>query len=100
MKVVEWMIQDIYPGQDSALDELDKRYDAIESTLGFPSKRRLWCISGTLDNNAIVIEREWESMAAMEAAYEKAFAHPDIQALWEEGRKIIKSSRIELYTPG
>jgi hypothetical protein len=45
------------------------------------------------------LEREWESMAAMEAAYEKSFANADIQALHKEGQDIIKSSRIELYTP-
>lgn len=98
MKVVERMIQEIYPGQNAALEDIDKRYDAIESTLGFPPKKRMWCISPH-KFNTLVIEREWESFAAFEAAYEKAFVHPDLEALGEEGRTIIKNSRIELYTP-
>jgi len=93
------MIQEIYPGQNAALEDIDKRYDALEGPLGFPPKKRLWCISGPHTNNTLVIEREWESLAAMEAAYEKAFAHPGLQALGEEGQSIIKNSRIELYTP-
>ena len=99
MKIVERMIQDIFPGQNSALDDIDKRYDAIEVTLGFPPKKRLFCLSGPHSNMSLVIEREWESLAAMEAAYDKAFAHPEIQALWGEGSTIIKGSRTELYTP-
>jgi len=99
MKVVEWMIQEIYPGKQSALEDIDKRYDAIEKNMGFPPKRRLWPISGAFTNQTGILERQWESMAAMEAAYEKSFAHPEIQALNEEGSAIIKNSRIELYYP-
>jgi hypothetical protein len=97
MKVLERMVQEILPGRQEALEELDKRYDAIEKTLGFPPKRRFWPISGTLSNQMLVLEREWESMAAMETAYEKSFANPGIQALYQEGASIIKNSRIELF---
>jgi hypothetical protein len=99
MIVIERMIQEIYPGKIDALTEIDKRYDAIEKGLGFPAKRRLWNISGVYDFNMLILERQWESMAAMEAAYERSFANADIQALNEEGLAIIKSTRIELYTP-
>jgi len=99
MKVVEWMIQEIYPGQQAALEELDKRWDAVESTLGFPAKKRFWSMSGSYNSQTLIIMREWESLAAMEAAYEKSMANPDIQALFEEGADVIKSSRIELYSP-
>ena len=99
MKVVERMIQEIYPGQNEALEDIDKRYDAIESTLGFPPKKRLWCISGPYQTGTLIIEREWESFAAFEAAYEKAFAHAGLQALGEEVNTIVKNNRIELYTP-
>lgn len=97
MKVLERMIQEVYPGKNEALEDIDKRYDAVEGPLGFPSKKRLWCISGPHSNNTLVIEREWESMAAMEATYEKSFAHPDLQALGKEVQTIVKNSRIELY---
>lgn len=99
MKVVERLIQTIYPGKNAELDDIDKRYDAIESKLGFPPKKRLWCISGPYTFNTLIIEREWESMAAMEATYEKSFANKDIQALGQEGQTIVQDSRMELYTP-
>ncbi len=97
MKVIERMVQEIFPGQGEALDDIDKRYDAIENTLGFPPKKRMWSISGPHPTNTLVLEREWESMAAMETAFEKAFEHEGIKALWKEGEAIIKSSCIELY---
>ena len=99
MIVVQRMIQQIYPGKNAELEALDKRWDAVEQGLGFPPKKRLWSIAGEHDTSTLIIERQWESMAAMEAAYEKSFADPDIQALEKEGDAIIKSSRIELYTP-
>ena len=99
MKIVERMVQEIHQGQNEALEELDKRYDTIESTLGFPPKKRLWCISGPYLTGTLIIEREWESMAAFEAAYEKAFANAEHQALGEESQTIVKNNRIELYTP-
>ena len=99
MKIIERMIQEIYPGQNAALEALDKRYNAVESTLGFPPKKRLWSISGPYQTGTLVIEREWESLAAFEAAYEKAFANAELQALGEEGQTIIKNNRIELYMP-
>ena len=99
MIVVQRTIQQIYPGKNAELAALDKRWDAIEQGLGFPPKKRLWSISGGHDTNTLIIERQWESLAAMEGAYEKSFADPDIQALEAESDAIIKSSRIELYTP-
>lgn len=51
------------------------------------------------DQNTIVIERQWESMAVMESTYEKIMADPEYQALSKEGIGIIKSSRMEAYTP-
>ena len=99
MIILERMVQQIEVGKTSELNELDKRYEAIESTLGFPPKKRYWSVSSPHDSNTIILERLWESMAAMEAAYEKSLAHPGIQALYAEGEGIIKSSRIELYMP-
>ena len=99
MIIIERMIQEIDTERRAELDDLDKRYEAIESTLGFPPKKRFWTVSSPYNSNVIILERQWESMAAMEAAYEKSFAHPGIQALYTEGAGIVKSSRSELYTP-
>ena len=99
MIVIERMVQKIYPGKYAELQALDLRYDAIEKGLGFPPKKLFWSISSVHNSNTLILERQWTSMAAMEAAYEKSFANPDIQALQAEGYGIIESSRIELYTP-
>lgn len=99
MKVVERMVQEIYAGQNEALDEIDKRYDVIEKAAGFPPKKRLWCISGPYNGNTIIIEREWESFAVMEATYEKVFANADYHALGKDVQTIVKSNRIEYFTP-
>ena len=99
MIIIERMIQKIYPGKLDALNEIDKRFEVVEKGLGFPTKKRLAPVSGTLDMNTIVIEREWESLAAMEEAYTRGFASPEQQALLAELNDIIKSSRIELFMP-
>ena len=99
MIVIERMIQQVYPGEMPALNDIDKRYDVVEKRLGFPAKKRYWSMSGAFDSNTIVIEREWESMATLEEVYEAAFADPEHQALNNEVNEIIKSSRVELYTP-
>lgn len=99
MKVLERMVQEIYPGKNEALEDLDKRYDAVESSLGFPPKKRYWCISGPHQTGTLIVEREWESFAAFEAAYEKAFANEEHVALGDESMSIVKNNRIELYTP-
>jgi hypothetical protein len=97
MKIIEHLIQEIHPGKQEALEAIDKKYHAIEDTLGFPPTRRLWAVSGAHVHNISIQVREWESMAAMEAAFERAFENADLQALHPENNTIIKSSRTEYY---
>jgi hypothetical protein len=97
MTIVERSIQHVRPGKWDALEEIDKRFDAAERRLGFPHERRLRCYSGGHDTNTLIIEYEWESMAAMEAAYERAMADPELQALGAELDSIIDSDQVELY---
>ena len=99
MKVIERMVQEIHVGKFGDLTELDKRYAALERPLGYPPLKRFFVLSGPHNLMTTIIEREWESMAAMEAAVEKSLASPEIQAQHVEGAEIIKSSRIELYVP-
>jgi len=95
--IIEVSIQKINPGKWEALDEIDKRYEVVESRHGFPSKTRLNSISGTHDSNTLLIVREWDNMATMEAAYMSAFEDPELQALNAEGASIVASSRLEFY---
>lgn len=99
MVVVEMSIQKVYPGKWEALAEIDKRFDVVEKRHGFPPPKRMNSISGVYDMNTTVIMREWDSLAAMEAAYESLFTDSEQQALMEEVGSIIESSRMELYMP-
>jgi NIPSNAP protein len=99
MIAVERMMQKIYPGKWMELEEIDKRYNEIESRMGFPAKKRYQCIIGAEDNNTLIIERQWDSLAALESTYEKALADPEYQALGNEVGSIVQSSKIEVYTP-
>jgi hypothetical protein len=98
MIAVERMIQKIYPGKWMELEEIDKRYNEIESRMGFPVKKRYQCVIGAEDNNTLIIERQWDSLAALESTYEKALADPEYQALGKEVGSIVQSSKLEVYT--
>jgi hypothetical protein len=99
MVVVERMIQQICSGKWAELEELTKKYDALESRFGFPLPKRYRCIVGGHNMNTLIIERQWDSIAAMEAAYEKIMADPEHQALGAETVSIVASGQIELYAP-
>ena len=99
MICVERHIQQIRPGQWAELEAIDKKYNTVESRLGFPAKRRYRCYLGGHNINTLIVERQWESLAAMEAAYEKTFADPEYQALEAETDLVIESNQIELYAP-
>ena len=95
--IVERMVQKIAPGKMQALEVLDKKYNALESKLGFPPKRRLIAVFGGLPANTLIVEREWETMAAFEAAVMKRMADPVYPALEVEGAGIIESMHWEVY---
>jgi hypothetical protein len=99
MIVIDRSIQKVYPDKWAELEEIDKRYTAVESRLGFPPKKRYQCLTGSHEVNTLIVERQWASMATMEATYEKAFADPEHQALEKELTSIIKSVHWELYMP-
>ena len=99
MITVERMTQKVYPGKWAELAEIDKRYDELEQSMGFPVKKRYQCVIGSLDQNTIIIERQWESLAAMESSYEKVMADPKWQTLSQEVGSIVESSQIEVFTP-
>jgi hypothetical protein len=74
----------------------EKMHEAVEMRLGgFPTKRHLHPIADG-SNTLIVWEREWDSFAAMEAAYEKSGGDPETQALGDVPSAVV-DERIELY---
>jgi hypothetical protein len=98
-KVLERLTQQVYATKWADLEKLDKKYDAIESRLGFPSKRRYRLFAGGGGTNTLVIEREWDSLADLEATYEKAFNDPEWQAVDAEAPQIIADNQFELLMP-
>jgi hypothetical protein len=99
MIVVERQIQKIRPDKWAELEEIDKKYNAIEGRLGFPPKKRYRCLVGGHDTNTLIIERQWDSLAAMEAAYEEISADSEWEGLQAETASIVKSAQFELYAP-
>jgi len=99
MIAIERMTQKVYPGKWMELEEIDKRYNEIESRMGFPIKKRYQCVIGAEDTNTLIIERQWDSLAMLESTYEKALADPEYQALGKAVGSVVESSRLEVYTP-
>mgnify|MGYP003702755189 FL=1 len=99
MKIKERLTQKIYPDKWEELDALDQKYNQIEGAAGFPPKTRYQLIISSKSSNILVVEREWESFAAMEAAYEKLMVNPAWHALNAEGSSVIKDGYTEILMP-
>ena len=78
---------------------MDQKYNQLESAVGFPPKTRYQLILSSKSSNILVVEREWESFAAMEAAYEKLMTNPAWFALNAESSAVIKDSYSEILMP-
>ena len=101
MKVLKRQIQQVRPGKWAELEEIDAKFNVVESRLGFPpNKKRYRCYFGGHDMmSTLIVDYEWDSLAAMETVYEKAMADPEWQALAAEVGAILKSNQMELYAP-
>lgn len=95
--LLERLIQQVVPGKWEKLAVIDKKYDQLESRFGFPPKKRWQALFGANDNNSLIIEREWESLTKLEAAYMALMADPAYQKLGGELQGIITSNRQEIY---
>jgi hypothetical protein len=84
--------------EENAYREWEQKWEAIEKRIGgFPTKRHYVLISGNEDSGTMVWEREWASLATMEAAYDKTEADPEAISLFATGASIESGERIELY---
>jgi hypothetical protein len=100
MKVLQRDIQQVRQGKWAEQEKLNEKFNAVERRLGFPpNKRRYRCYFGGHNLDTLIVEFEWDSLAEMEATYEKAMADPEWQALAAEFSSVIKSHRGELYAP-
>ena len=99
MVIIERQIQKVRSGKWAELEELDKKFTPVESGLGFPVRRRCRSLVGGLTTDILIIERQWESFAALETAYEKALANPEHRSLSQDAEQILESQQIEFYLP-
>ena len=78
--------------------EWEKTWEGVEGRLGgFPPKRHYFVIAGSENSDTVVWEREWESFAVMEAAYDRMFADSETQNLGQNAREIYEGERVEYY---
>ena len=78
--------------------ERERKFKAAEDRIGgFPEKHYFSLISGADATGTLVHEREWASFTAAEAAYNKLFAEPGIDALGASGPEIGNTERTEYY---
>ena len=96
MLILERIIHQIHPGKWAEVPAMEKEFEQIEKPLGFPDKKRYQMLVGGEGANTLVIERDWPSMAAMEAAYDKAMANPGWQAMVAKSSAVLKDTRYEL----
>ena len=77
----------------------EKTWEGVEGRLGgFPPKRHYFLIAGSDDSGTMVWEREWESFAVMEAAYDRLFADSEAEHLGQRAQEIYDGERIEYYS--
>ncbi len=90
-------IQKVRREKWAELEKIERKFEALESALGFPPKARYRSFLGGHDTDTLVIEWIWDSLAQMEEAHARAQAHPELQALEDELNSIVSSIRVEVY---
>jgi hypothetical protein len=99
MAILMREIQKVRPGKWAELEDTEAKWVSFERRVGFPeNKRRYRVYSGVDDVNTLVVEFEFESLAALEAANERAEADPEYWQLLEELGPVVESVRVELCT--
>jgi hypothetical protein len=97
MRVLERHTQTLEKGGWETYVAKEKKWEAREKRQGgFPTKRHFRPMSNW-NGTVVVWEREWESFAAMEAAYEGSGGDPESKALMDVPSAIIDDS-VELFT--
>ena len=97
--VIMRLIQRVADGKWDELEEIDKKYNEIEEKLGYPPKKRYRSLSGAYDNNVVIVEREWQSLAKMEKIMTKGFLDPELAKLGKKIENVIDWQKTELYVP-
>jgi hypothetical protein len=98
MKVIFRSTIKVVPGKMAEYMEIDKKSEAIARRYGMSPWRRYNCLSGD-SMHTIIYDTEFESLAALEASFEKMFTDPERQELMAKSDGLIVSHENELLTP-
>jgi len=98
MKVMFRTTVKIVPGKMAEYMEVEEKSKAMASRYGMPSWRRYSPLSGD-SIHTIVYETEFDSLAALEASFEKMFADPERQEVMAKSEGVIVSHENDLYVP-
>jgi hypothetical protein len=91
-------IQKIRPDGWEELEAVEARWAELEKRAGYPDVKRRYRAYATPDDiNSLVIEIEWDSFAAMEAANERLAQDPELAEVAAATDPIVLSIRMEFY---
>jgi len=99
MRVIQRGIMKVVPGKMAEAMELNEKHMAIASRYGMPPMRGYRPFVGGEFFHTIIFEAEWNSLAAMEAFFDKMFSDPEMQALMPKWDALLESHEVELYIP-
>ena len=98
MKVIFRTTIKIVPGKMAEYMEVEAKSQAMASRYGMPLWRRYSPLSGD-SMHTIVYDMEFDSLAALEASFEKMFADPEYQEAMAKSEGTILSHENDLYMP-
>jgi hypothetical protein len=99
MKIIQKGTMKIVPGKMAEAMELMEKHTAASTRLGCPSMKSYRPLIGSEFFHTIIGEAEWDSMAAMEAFYERMMEDSEMQALMAKWEPVMESHVIEFFTP-
>jgi hypothetical protein len=95
--VMERCTQKVIGSYDEAV-AIEKEFEALETKMGnVPTKRRYYAMYSGLLNSTYVWERDWESLAALEAYSIKTMNDPEWAAVIAKAAKIFADSHFEIF---
>ena len=98
MKVVFRSTIKVVPGKMAEYMEIEEKSKTVASRFGMPSWKRYGCLTGD-SIHTIIYDMEFDSLAALEASFEKMFTDPERQALMAKSDGCVVSHENELLMP-
>jgi len=100
MKVMQRTSMKMVPGKMTEAMGLIQEQQGVMTRWGMPPVRYYRPFAGGGDAvNTIFLQFEWDSIAAMEAFYEKSMADPEMLAVLMKWDGVLESHTHEIYMP-